>query len=175
MAGGGSPFQVRVQVFPEYAGHVPDDWITPLSERALALAAREAFDSGLAGVVIADDKTVRDLNRRHRGIDDTTDVLAFSNISEGRYYGDEPPQPAEAAGAFVTPPGQAADIGEVVISYPQAVRQARQAGHSVRRELAALLAHGLLHLLGYDHEDPEDEAEMTARQEALMAEVPEIE
>ena len=175
MADGGSPFQARVQVFPEFAGHVPEDWIAPLSERALALAAGETLDSGLAGVVIADDETVRNLNLRHRGLDETTDVLAFSNISEGRFYGDEPPQPADDAGAFVTPPGQPADIGEVVISYPQAVRQARQAGHSVRRELAALLAHGLLHLLGYDHEDPEDEAEMTARQEALMAEVPEIE
>ena len=154
---------------------MPKDWIAPLSDRALALAAGETFDSALAGVVIADEETVRDLNRRHRGLDETTDVLAFSNISEGRYYGDEPPQPADAAGAFVTPPGQADDLGEVVISYPQAVRQARQAGHSVRRELAALLAHGLLHLLGYDHEDPEDEAEMTARQEALMAEVPDIE
>ena len=174
MAGGGSPFQARVQVFPEYAGHVPDDWITPVAERALALAAGETFDSGLAGVVIADDETVRDLNRSHRGLDETTDVLAFSNISGGRYYGEEPPQPVDAAGAFVTPPGQAADLGEVVISYPQAVRQAREAGHPVKRELATLLAHGLLHLLGYDHEDPEDEAEMTAKQEALMAEVPEI-
>ena len=72
-------------------------------------------------------------------------------------------------------PDSAADLGEVVISYPQAVRQAREAGHPVKRELATLLAHGLLHLLGYDHEDPEDEAEMTARQEALMAEAPDIE
>ena len=175
MAGGGGPFQARVRVFPEYAADVPEDWIAPLSERSLAIAASETFDNALAGVVIGDDDTVRDLNRRHRGLDETTDVLAFSNISEGRYYGDEPPRPADDAGAFVTPPGQAVDLGEVVISYPQAVRQARQAGHSVRRELAALLAHGLLHLLGYDHEDPGDEAEMTARQEALMAEAPDIE
>ena len=175
MAGDGSPFQARVRVFPEYVSNVPEDWLAPLSQRALTLAAGETFDSALAGVVIADDSTVRTLNRRHRGLDETTDVLAFSNISEGRYYGDEPLQPADAAGTFVTPPGQAADLGEVVISYPQAVRQAQEAGHSVRRELAALLAHGLLHLLGYDHEDPEDEAEMTARQEALMAEVPDIE
>ena len=174
MAGRGSPFQARLRVFPEYASQVPEDWLAPLSDRSLALAVGETFASALAGVVIADDETVRDLNRRHRGLDETTDVLAFSNISEGRYYGDEPPQSTDAE-AFVTPPGQTADLGEVVISYPQAVRQAQEAGHSVRRELAALLAHGLLHLLGYDHEDPDDEAEMMARQEALMAEVPGIE
>lgn len=174
MAGDGSPFQARVRVFTEHAADVPEDWLVPLSQRYLALAAGETFDSALAGVVIADDETVRDLNRRHRCLDETTDVLAFSNISEGRYYGDEPPQSTDAGG-FVTPPGLTADLGEVVISYPQAVRQAKEAHHSVRRELAALLAHGLLHLLGYDHEDPDDEAEMMARQEALMAEVPEIE
>ena len=175
MAGDDSPFQARVRVFPEYAEDVPEDWIAPLSNRSLALAAGETLDSALAGVVITGDETVRDLNRRHRGLDENTDVLAFSNISEGRYYGDEPPKPADAAEAFVTPPGLTADLGEVVISFPQAVRQAKEAGHSVRRELAALLAHGLLHLLGYDHEDHEDETEMMARQDALMAEVPDIE
>ena len=125
MAGDGSPFLARVRVFPEYAGNVPEGWLAPLSDRFLALAVGETFASALAGVVIADDETVRDLNRRHRGLDETTDVLAFSNISEGRYYGDEPPKSTDAE-PFVTPPGQLADLGEVVISYPQAVRDRRK-------------------------------------------------
>jgi probable rRNA maturation factor len=130
-----------------------------------------SFDRGAAGIVIADDETVWALNRTHRGLDETTDVLAFSNISEGRYYGDDSLRPFEEDGGFPAPPDQGTEFGEVVISYPQVLRQASEAGHSVEKELATLLAHGLLHLLGYDHEDPEEEAEMAARQEAVLVEV----
>ncbi len=175
MADSGNPFEARVWIPREYACRVPRDWLTRISVRALASAAGPAFDRAVFGVAIADDDTVRGLNRRHRGLDETTDVLAFSNLSAGRYYGDEPAQSTGEPGPFVTPPEQAAEIGEVIISYPQAARQARGAGHSVRREMSDLLAHGLLHLLGYDHEDPEDEARMTARQRVLLAEALKIE
>ena len=174
MADDDGPFRARVQVFEEYADQVSEDWVLRASERALAKAAEVGYDRGAAGVVVANDDTVRALNRAHRGLDETTDVLAFSNISEGRYYGDDRAQSLEPADGFAAPPEQDTEFGEVVISYPQAVRQAGEAGHSVKKELATLLAHGLLHLLGYDHEDPEEEAEMAARQEALLVEVLEV-
>jgi probable rRNA maturation factor len=56
----------------------------------------------------------------------------------------------------------------VILSYPTAERQANEAGHSVQEEAAHLLAHGLLHLLGYDHEDPEDERRMRARERFVL-------
>ena len=55
-----------------------------------------------------------------------------------------------------------ASLGEIIISYPQTCRQAEQAGHPVGQELTVLLVHGVLHLLGYDHEEPDDEAVMMA-------------
>ncbi len=59
-------------------------------------------------------------------------------------------------------------LGEIVISVETAERQAREAGHSLEREIAHLLVHGVLHILGYDHAEPEDERAMRAREEAIL-------
>ncbi|MDZ4277871.1 MAG: rRNA maturation RNase YbeY, partial [Dehalococcoidia bacterium] len=103
-------------------------------------------------VVIAGDETVRELNRRYRGVNETTDVLSFG---------------LEAADRFVTPDGMRR-LGEIVISLPTALRQAETAGHSLRAELEHLLVHGILHVLGYDHESPRSEKAMRAREEELL-------
>ncbi len=90
---------------------------------------------------------MRSLNRRYRGIDRTTDVLSFS-FREGAFADLRP------------------DIlGDIVISVPQAERQARQAGHPFAREVELLLVHGLVHLLGYDHERGPSEARRMRRRE----------
>jgi probable rRNA maturation factor len=173
---GRDPFRVSVHVFDDHVDQVHEDWVRRVSQRALALAAGSNFVGGVAGVVIANDETVRDLNRTHRGLDETTDVLAFSNIREGLYYGeDRLAEPAGKDQEFITPPQEVKEFGEIIVSYHQAARQAREAVHSVEKELATLLVHGMLHLLGYDHEDPDEEAEMAARQEAVLAEVLKIE
>jgi len=91
------------------------------------------------------DRRMRRLNYQYRGIDMTTDVLAFA-MREG-------PGPPSLL------------LGDVVVSVPQAVRQAAEQGHSIRHELAALLIHGILHLLGYDHERGESEARRMRRKE----------
>jgi probable rRNA maturation factor len=105
-------------------------------------------------IVVTDDETVRDLNRRYRGIDEPTDVLSFGNEA--------------TTGSFITPPDGVRRLGEVILSWPTAERQAREAGHSVQEAAAHLVMHGLLHLLGYDHEGPEDERRMRAREEELL-------
>jgi len=106
-------------------------------------------------VLITDDERLRELNRRYRGVDSPTDVLAFGGRAEG----------------FVEAPGAAIYLGDVVISYPHVLAQAEEQGHSPERELALLVIHGVLHLLGYDHTTPEEEAIMWARQEAILREV----
>lgn len=165
-----------MHIFDDHVDQVDEDWVRRVSQRAIVLAAGSRFGGGFAGVVISNDETVRHLNRTHRGIDETTDVLAFSNLRQGRYYGeDRLTEPAGKDQEFITPSQEVKEFGEIIVSYPQAVRQARESGHSVEKELATLLAHGMLHLLGYDHEDPDEEAEMAARQEATLAEVLEIE
>jgi len=93
---------------------------------------------------------MRALNRRYRGIDHATDVLSFSQ-REGQFSDLRP------------------DIlGDIVISVPTAVRQARERNHSLGREIERLLVHGLLHLLGYDHERGPTEARRMRRKEIRL-------
>lgn len=108
-------------------------------------------------LVFTDSETVRRLNRDYRGVDEPTDVLAFYMLPQ-----------KEADPLFVVPPDGVTRLGEVIISYPQAVEQAKEQGHSTERELALLIIHGILHLLGYDHEEPEEEHEMREREAELM-------
>lgn len=104
-------------------------------------------------VVITDDESIQALNRDFRGVDEPTDVLAF---------GEEKPGP------FVLAPGEPAYLGDVVISLERAEAQARERGIPVKAELQLLLVHGILHLLGYDHDAEEAQRHMWARQDAIL-------
>ena len=165
--------QVSIQIFEEFWDAVPHEWLEAAARHVLAEAAPPAT---AVGVVIADDGTVRELNARHRGMDETTDVLAFAYAHQGEYHGDSGLTPVAAENEeFVTPPLDIVDVGEVIISFPQAELQAREAGHSTIQELAVLLAHGILHLLGYDHMEPGDEAVMKAEEVRVLSGIPQDE
>jgi len=146
------PYDISVAVAPRYRSVVDDEWLRDVVARVLAAEGASSAD---VGVVVTGDATVRDLNRRYRGEDAPTDVLSFA-------FGED-------AGEFVLPPGKSTRLGDVVISLPAARRQAKQAGHSLERELALLLVHGLLHLLGYDHATDDDARVMRSRESALLA------
>ena len=88
-------------------------------------------------IVIATDKMIHELNKHYRGVDSATDVLAFA-MQEGEY-------------GYINPDL----LGDVVISIESAQRQAREAGHPLAQELAILLIHGLLHLVGFEHKEKE--------------------
>lgn len=101
-------------------------------------------------VTVLDDKSIHEMNLASRGVDRPTDVLSFPVFDEDFGVG-------------------RAILGDIVISYDTACRQAEQYGHSLERELAFLTVHSVLHLLGYDHETCEaDEKEMFAHQEAVL-------
>ena len=102
------------------------------------------------GCLLVTDHRIRALNRRYRGEDHPTDVLAF-------------PQ-GEGSG----PPGHPGLLGDVVISVETAARQAARAGHSLEREAALLLVHGILHLLGHDHATAAERRQMWALQRRLL-------
>jgi len=137
---------------PRFAGKVEMELLRRVTTEALR---REGVEGEIAlSVVITYDEAMRELNRQFRDVDALTDVLAFGSGEEGD---------------FVTAPGEPAYLGDVVISYPRAVAQAEEYGHSVDRELALLAAHGVLHLLGYDHVDEAERAEMWARQNEILA------
>ncbi len=113
-------------------------------------------------ILLTDDKPIRQLNNRHRGIDTATDVLSFpmADIKNGQIL--------TQAGDFNIDEGLLL-LGDIVISVQTACRQAMDYGHSFERELAFLTAHGVFHLLGYDHMVKEEEAIMISKQEAALA------
>jgi probable rRNA maturation factor len=108
-------------------------------------------------LVFTDSETVKQLNREYRGVDEPTDVLAFYMLPHDG-----------SASSFALPPDGITRLGEIIISYPQAITQAEEHGHSPERELALLVIHGILHLLGYDHEEPEKESKMRVRERELL-------
>ena len=167
-------FQVSLQIEQEFEESVSEPWLKSVVEETLLAGSASAETS--VSVALAGDDLVRELNRRHRGLDETTDVLSFSLSHQGEYYGEKQPGPEwPGAAAFVLPPGEDSGLGEVIISYPQAVRQARESGHEVEQELALLLTHGILHLLGHDHVRPDEEAEMKAKEAKVLGQLTEYE
>jgi probable rRNA maturation factor len=102
-------------------------------------------------VLLCDDRTIQALNRSHRKKNKPTDVLAFA-LGEGEVL-----------------PGAEGVLGDVVISLDTARRQAEDRGHALWDEVTLLLAHGLLHLLGYDHGTDAEERLMNARADMLIA------
>ncbi len=111
-------------------------------------------------LVIATQERVRQLNRSYRGKDAPTDVLSFCLAT-----------PDDSSTPFVAPPDGVRHLGEVVISYPQAVIQAAEGHHSVKKEVALLIIHGVLHLLGYDHEKLEDRRRMRASEKEILSHI----
>ncbi len=136
-------FEVEVQNEADYALD-PTDLVAAATQ---VLTSHEVEAGSGMTIVITDDDSVADLNRQFRGIDAPTDVLSFPMDSM---------------------PGDAPYLGDLVIAYPYASAQAAQEGHALADSLKLLVVHGTLHLLGYDHGDADERAEMWAAQEAAL-------
>ena len=129
-----------------------------------ALAAEGVDFPCEVDVSVTDDGGIHEINREMRGVDRPTDVLSFPcfDLTPGELPGVEDADPGSGL----------APLGDMVISLERAREQAREYGHSDRRELAYLAVHSVLHLLGYDHLDEGPEkARMRAREEAILAEL----
>lgn len=128
---------------------------------ALAAIAQTRVTEPVAlSIILTDDATLRQLNRQFRGIDRPTDVLSFG----GAGFRDGQRQRERATQA-----GDPTYIGDITISMERCAEQARQAGHAEDAELALLVAHGVLHLLGYDHDTPARKARMWRAQASALA------
>jgi probable rRNA maturation factor len=118
-------------------------------EARAVLAAMDEASAELT-VVLVDDPAIHDLNRDYRGKDRPTDVLAFAMREGPRVGGDE------------------SHLGDVIISLDTAARQAKEHRHTAAEEVRTLLIHGILHLLGYDHErSPAEARRMRAKERSL--------
>ena len=120
-------------------------------------------------VTFTDPESVRQINAQYRGIDRTTDVLSFPMLDyeepgDFSFLGDEDP---EWSDCFDPDSGELI-LGDIVLNMERTVSQAEEYGHSVRREFAFLIAHSMLHLMGYDHETPEDAANMEQMQDEIL-------
>lgn len=122
-----------------------------------SLLVQEGYQTGAeVSLVLVDDQYIHQLNLQYRGIDAPTDVLSFA-LEDGL--------PTAAI------PGEEPVLGDVVVSLPAARRQAADYGHDFRREVAFLTVHGVLHLLGYDHDTETGRQLMRAREEAALVDV----
>ena len=124
-----------------------------LARLARAILSDVGEASAELGILFVGDQRMRSLNRRYRGKDSTTDVLAFA-MREGS--------------APLVSRHKPAVLGDVVIAVPEAARQAQQGRRSLDEELMVLLIHGILHLCGYDHERSEKEARRMHRRERMI-------
>jgi probable rRNA maturation factor len=146
--------EVGIQIDALFAGYVDPDRL----KRSAAATLRHQGVRGPAelSIVITGDGTLRRLNRTFRGIDAVTDVLSFWNAEKDD---------------FMVGSEALCYLGDVIISFPQAKAQARDAGHPVEAELQLLAVHGLLHLLGHDHADPDEKAAMWSAQANILSEL----
>ena len=118
-------------------------------------------------VLITDDAGIRQINQACRNIDKATDVLSFPMFQL------EPGNPPMDWSEYIDPDTDLCPLGDMAISLERAVSQAKEFGHSVRREVGYLTIHSMLHLLGYDHMDEgPQKVQMRAREDAIAAQIP---
>lgn len=135
------------------------DTVKAVCERVLE--SEECDFEAQISITLTDNDNIREINNMHRGIDRPTDVLSFPML-EFDENGDIIDNEFEYDGDIIM-------LGDIVISLERAKEQAEEFGHSLKREVAFLTAHSMLHLLGYDHvDDPEGEKIMFEKQEAVL-------
>ena len=115
----------------------------------------------IIGIMITDDKSVRELNKEYRKIDKETDVLSFPMLESG-------PEGIIYDELDKDPDFNAVLLGDIVLSYDRILSQASEYNHNIERETAFLASHGMLHLLGFSHDDEEQEKNMRNKQESVL-------
>lgn len=134
---------------------VIDEEITDVIKKATGKMS-ELYDLGNSevSITLTDNEHIHVLNKEYRKIDRPTDVLSFA-LNEGE-------EPRINGGAPVNV------LGDIIISWEKVIEQAKEYGHSVKREVAFLTVHGMLHLLGYDHIEEDDRKEMRQEEDFVM-------
>ncbi len=141
---------ITITFLPKVEKGIKENWQVILKEAAEATLSTKKWDNEPAvTIVLGDDNYLKELNHQYMGVDQPTDVLSFSieeiNPENGSFY-----------------------LGDLAISLDRAEAQAKSGGHALEDELRLLVVHGILHLLGYDHANPEEKARMWSAQAEIM-------
>ena len=141
---------IFIQTSPKYIGKIDENRLIFAAQTALNLGG--LVEDGDLSLVINDQAFIRELNKKFLGIDQSTDVLSFPageiDPDTGKLY-----------------------LGDVIISYPDALQQSENGNHSIISELELLVVHGVLHLIGYDHNDSEEKARMWGIQDLILEKI----
>jgi probable rRNA maturation factor len=143
-------FAIDISAESEGWTKVPDLEACVRRAAEAAMLDNEAPPSEIS-VVLSDDEHIRELNKHHRGMDKPTNVLSFP------------------AARMKTPAGAPRILGDIVLAYETIAREAEEESKTIENHLAHLVVHGVLHLLGYDHEDEEEAEMMEARERQILA------
>jgi probable rRNA maturation factor len=173
-----SPHLISVQIDDPFQPQLDADRLHRL---ALFILGEEAVEDPVElGVIVTTDAEIHALNRQYLGHDYPTDVISFTAADEGEApdaarllteegEGERPATDAPGVSfRFVGPPGWPRYLGDIVISYETAAAQAPEYHHAAAAEVDVLLAHGILHLLGYDDQEEVVRERMHSRQQALV-------
>ena len=146
--------EINVEVDKRFAGCIKLNWLKDIVMKTLG--SQGIGSEAEVSLVVTGQKHIHELNKTYLDEDRPTDVLSFPMAGDSSEVG------------FVIAPDGKKHLGEVLVSSPQAVLQAEEHGHSVEREIAVLIVHGLLHLLGYDHAAAAGKKVMWDRQKEII-------
>lgn len=151
--------EIDVLIDAEFHELLEPDWLRAVAGQALNL--EDIGSEAELSLVVTGQARIQELNKSYLGKDRPTDVISFYMLSPD----------GSALSDFISPPDGQRHLGEVVISYPQAVIQAGEQGHSVNTEVAVLVIHGVLHLLGYEDETLELKERMALREREILSHI----
>ncbi|HYM84896.1 MAG TPA: rRNA maturation RNase YbeY [Candidatus Dormibacteraeota bacterium] len=183
------PWRIDVSVRPGVGELLPVGVAALVRAVAAALEAAGAPRPASIGLVLSEDRELSELDREHMGVEGPTDVLSFPLLPPDAFpphagaRRDADGSPGTRTGrdpSFVLPPGRRPHLGDVVVSVERAIAQAEagrggQTGDirwSAGAELRLLVTHGVLHVCGWDHAEPDEESAMRALEHRLLASAP---
>ncbi len=148
-----SGYKIEVSTEREQHRMISQKWVRHVAEGTLS--AEKVAERSKVEILLAGDDTVRALNQQFRSQDSVTDVLSFAG--------------SQSDNDFPNFSVSSHDIGQIILSVPQAKRQADESSLDIKQEAAHLIVHGLLHLLDYDHQNTEDGDLMHLRENAILS------
>ena len=149
--------QILIQIDERFQACVEEAWLVAAARATLRACVRDEL---YLSIQVVDDDEMRCYNRIYRQQDAPTDVLSFA-VQEGSPISSEMPDTLAAE--------LASELGDLLLAFPYASRQAERHGHSLAAELQLLVVHGSLHLLGYDHDTPARQTEMWRKQTEILS------